>query len=281
METFISDEGMNIITRIKREPYFTMKAAHLHDYYELYYLLSGRRRIFLEDTLYTVSKGDLILIPKGALHRTTYIKGETHERFCVLLNDELLEPLFTTLRKGALLECFTKPHMKIPANRREYFEHLLSKAHREEQYPDEYSEYLLQAHIHEILFFILRLQSLSSSTPTISLEVSMDNQLMEQAAKFICKNYRTSLTLEETANFCNMSPSYFSKKFKAITGFGFKEYLISIRLREATTLLLNTKLPITEIALLSGFNDSNYFGDVFKRYKGISPYQYRKNNEIL
>lgn len=45
-------------------------------------------------------------------------------------------------------------------------------------------------------------------------------------------------------------------------------------------MLLNTGFSITEIAYSSGFNDSNYFGDVFKRIKGVSPLQYRKRSGI-
>ncbi len=45
--------------------------------------------------------------------------------------------------------------------------------------------------------------------------------------------------------------------------------------------LLNTNKSITDIAFESGFNDSNYFGDAFRRTKGISPNKYRKNKEHM
>ena len=74
-----------------------------------------------------------------------------------------------------------------------------------------------------------------------------------------------------------MSPSYFSRKFKLCTGFGYKEYLITIRILESCNLLSTTNMPITEIAAKCGFEDSNYFGDSFKKINGISPREYRKN----
>ncbi len=46
-------------------------------------------------------------------------------------------------------------------------------------------------------------------------------------------------------------------------------------------MLLNTNQSITEIAEKCGFNDSNYFGDAFRKVKGVSPNKYRKNKGIV
>ena len=46
-------------------------------------------------------------------------------------------------------------------------------------------------------------------------------------------------------------------------------------------MLLETNESINEIALKCGFNDSDYFGNAFKRTKGISPLKYRKNNKYI
>ncbi len=86
-----------------------------------------------------------------------------------------------------------------------------------------------------------------------------------------------NLSLEYVADKFNLSRSYLSKKFKTATGFGFKEYIINVRIQNACNLLLETNKSITDIAFECGFNDSNYFGDAFRKAKGISPHKYRKN----
>ena len=86
-----------------------------------------------------------------------------------------------------------------------------------------------------------------------------------------------SNSLEYVADKFNLSRSYLSKKFKTATGFGFKEYIINVRIQNACNLLLETNKSITDIAFECGFNDSNYFGDAFRKAKGISPHKYRKN----
>ena len=94
-------------------------------------------------------------------------------------------------------------------------------------------------------------------------------------------HYNEKLVLEDMAKQFNLSRSYLSKKFKSVTGFGFKEYIINVRIKHACELLLNTNKSITTIAFECGFNDSNYFGDAFRRTKGVSPNKYRRNQERI
>ncbi len=56
---------------------------------------------------------------------------------------------------------------------------------------------------------------------------------IERALKYIALNYQQPLTLEEVAGYCNLSPTYFSRKFRLITGQTFKEHVNYIRLRQA------------------------------------------------
>lgn len=98
---------------------------------------------------------------------------------------------------------------------------------------------------------------------------------IQESARFIYEHYQENLSLKDAATIAHMSPSYFSRKFKESTGFGFKEYLINIRMQEAAHLLLSTAAPVTELAGICGFSDSNYFGDAFRKKFGISPREYR------
>ena len=86
-----------------------------------------------------------------------------------------------------------------------------------------------------------------------------------------------TLSLRHISDKFDMNKSFLSKRFKTATGFGFKEYIINLRIQNACRLLLETNKSITDIAFECGFNDSNYFGDSFRKIKGISPRKYRKN----
>ena len=106
-------------------------------------------------------------------------------------------------------------------------------------------------------------------------------KLMQQIETYIYENYDKKLSLEDMSDKFHISRSYLSKKFKAVTGFGFKEYIVNVRIKNACRLLLETNKSITDIAFECGFNDSNYFGDAFRHVKGVSPNKYRKNKEAI
>lgn len=99
---------------------------------------------------------------------------------------------------------------------------------------------------------------------------------IEAVAQYISENYGTEITLEQAAQLACMEKTYFSKCFKRYTGFGFHEYLMQTRLRAAEKLLQYSGIPVGEVSACCGFSGSNYFGDVFRKYKGVSPTEYRK-----
>lgn len=266
------------VQRTKQEPYFEMEKYHYHNVNEIYYLFSGSRKFFISDSIYQIGKGDLVLIRKNELHKTTYVEDKPHERMYVLFSDYYINELEKMSDKGAIDACFDKVVFHIPSNRRRYVEELLGYVENEYNTGDSFSPVLISGYITELLVFLLRYSRFSDDAVYVP---SKEDSAIQRAASYMLNNYNTDITLTFISGYVNMSASYFSKKFKETTGFGFKEYLLSIRIKKAAEMLLESKKPITEVAFACGFNDSNYFGDVFKKIKGVSPLQYRKNNDYV
>ena len=88
--------------------------------------------------------------------------------------------------------------------------------------------------------------------------------------------FAIDLTAEDMANRAHMSYAHFSRTFKKVTGKSFKDYLNFVRLNHAEFLIINTDLPITEIAMESGYSNVSYFTSMYKKIKGISPLAHRK-----
>lgn len=104
---------------------------------------------------------------------------------------------------------------------------------------------------------------------------SKNSDLIQKAMLYISEHFNTSITLEETAAYVHLHPSYFSTLFKQLTGSSFKEYLNMVRIEESKRLLSNTEYSIINIAIAVGFEDQSYFSKVFKKYTGLTPKQYR------
>ena len=99
--------------------------------------------------------------------------------------------------------------------------------------------------------------------------------ILDNSINFLEKYYYKDLSLTELANVCNMSDSYFSRKFKERFNINFSTYLLNIRLEKAKDLLKEKNLNIENISEMVGFKDTSYFSKSFKQKYGIAPHYYR------
>lgn len=266
------------IDKIKREASFRMNSSHVHPFYDVTYLLNGECTCFVNHNIYKLTKGDLIIIPPGDIHRSTFHGKIQNERFVLSFKERQLDWIRSLVGEEVVAKGLKTGVISIPNKRRDYIEALMNKLLFESSGPDILSPAFIQAGLLELLLFIIRCQQYENN---VFKEIDVDNRLMQEIATYIYENYEKKISLDDVAEQFHISRSYLSKKFKIATGFGFKEYLVNVRIKNACHLLLETSKSITDIAFECGFNDSNYFGDAFRRIKGVSPNKYRKNKEAI
>ncbi|MDK0703438.1 AraC family transcriptional regulator [Clostridium perfringens] len=100
---------------------------------------------------------------------------------------------------------------------------------------------------------------------------------IQAALNFINSNYMHSITVQEIADYVNLSRSYLYKMFIKNLGISPQRYLINLRMYKATLLLKSTKLPIGEVASSVGYSDSLLFSKTFSKHFSMSPLNYRNN----
>ena len=105
----------------------------------------------------------------------------------------------------------------------------------------------------------------------------VSNKIIEQSLKYIENNYHRDLSLVKVANSVFISPKYYCLLFKQSMGINFVDYLNKLRIESACELLKDVRLKTYEIAYKVGYSNDKYFCQIFKKYKGISPTQYRGN----
>ena len=93
---------------------------------------------------------------------------------------------------------------------------------------------------------------------------------------FIDCNFSKDISVEDAAETLRVTPNYLGEQIRKHTGKSFRLILNERRIREAEVYLrLHKELSISRIANLCGFNDSNYFATVFRKYTGTTPREYR------
>ena len=119
-------EGRDIyIDHEENDKPYVMKNSHIHDYYEIYYLMAGTRRYFINHTLYNMEPGDVILVNKGDLHLTTMISSEHYyERYLMTFNDNFVERVSQNIDRELFMNAFEVKKVHVPVSKRYAFEAL-------------------------------------------------------------------------------------------------------------------------------------------------------------
>ncbi|MFA5658844.1 MAG: AraC family transcriptional regulator [Oscillospiraceae bacterium] len=107
------------------------------------------------------------------------------------------------------------------------------------------------------------------------------NNMIKKAKEYIAKNYNCyEISLISVADAVNLSPTYFSFIFKKYAGKNFVDYLAQVRLDKAKELLCCSSMQVSEIAYKVGFKDYRYFGQIFKKYTGKTPREFKCCNNV-
>lgn len=108
------------------------------------------------------------------------------------------------------------------------------------------------------------------------LENAYAPSLAEQVIRYIARNYRRMISMEQLAQQLNYTPQYVARKFKEQMGCSPLEYAIRLRIDLAQKLLRETTATLQEVADNIGYPDSIYFNRIFKKQTGLTPGEYRK-----
>lgn len=270
------EDKQYVLEYSKKQGPYNMKAFHVHNAYEIYYLFSGKRKYFIRDRVYLVEKGDLVFIPKYDLHRTLFAGTLQHQRIVMYFNDAFLEHSWVAGSNLNLLQPFQNEHhtLRLREDDRLFLESLFYRSIAEMKDRPSGYEINLKVLAIEILIHISR--CLEKQTESITPIDSPLHQKVSEIAAYMNNHFKEPLTLAYLSERFYISTYYLSRAFKEITGFSFVEYLNYVRMKQAQRLLRETKWKVQRIAEEVGFESIAHFGRVFKQTVLVSPLQYRR-----
>lgn len=109
-----------------------------------------------------------------------------------------------------------------------------------------------------------------------NVNTQKNNPAIQKVCDYVDAHLQEDISLEQMAEYINVSSFYLSKLFKEEKGITFINFISDKRLEKARQLLEDTELSIKEITAEVGYNDQNYFSRIFKNKYGVSPKEYRK-----
>lgn len=272
------------IDQSKKTTNYNMDSFHMHKMYEVYYLMEGSRKYFIDDSIYLVNAGSLVLIDADSVHKTASMGDIPHTRIVVNFSLDFLEDFSEEIKALDLTSIFKTKFTVLPLSFKYKLtiENILTrltdlqdnKISKENETAvctySALSKLLLSELLIHIKDYIYILEQKEYESHQIV------NNKVDKIIKYICKHYTEDLTLTSIAEQFYISPFYLSKIFKRSTNLSIVEYINSLRIRHAKELLETSSTKIAEIAEIVGFSSSSHFSRTFKLVTGLSPQQYKK-----
>lgn len=118
-----------------------------------------------------------------------------------------------------------------------------------------------------------------AATEEVKLPSSLDDEFMQRVTELVKQHLGKDLTIDILCAEVNMSRTSFYNKIKALTGIAPNDFIRNIRMKEAAFLLQSQRYTVSEVADRMGFADPKYFTDTFKKFYGVPPSVYMKQNK--
>lgn len=242
---------------------------HQHDYLELAFIMSGKGKYRIDDVIYDVEEGDLLVLNPGSYHQGLVSNKDTPTtEFFIGASDFCFEGMLPNH-----LSLNSLPIYKTGTELRQKLLRLCTSMSAENDICKVGRYYMMQAYLIQFLLYILRdEQEPRRPGNKCSFDSINKNEIVEQIILYFEEHYAEKISLDLISENMYVSPFYISKIFKIVTGDTPIRHLINIRLDKAHELLENDNtLNINDVAARVGYDDAYHFSKLFKKRFGVSP----------
>ena len=251
--------------------------VHWHDEFEIIYVRSGFLTVSISGESYIGKTGEAFVVSPGNLHLMgsqsgtvdyytflfplKYISFRTDD----MLDEKLLEPL----NSGHLMIC---PRVKDTA--KELCEQLIEiyEAKKDE------SESKITTQVRTKIILLQFILEMWKKGFVIENDTNGRNIVEKEMVSYIQQNFTGKISLKEFGEQFHLSEKYISRYFKEHFHITLSQYVTYLRLEHAKQLLQDTDIPVTDVAMQSGYQNVSYFIRSFQKAYAVSPLKYRKNN---
>lgn len=243
------------------------RLLHFHDVAEIVLFGNAHGRLFCEGESFLILPGSVVFVPSMSYHDYLFDAGP-NQWTLIQVEPYLVEQLARQADVGTLSRPLCLKTDGVTAGRLHMLAGWLAETARANA-----ADPLIDRIVGLIFSALARLpamkgERIADTANTLSRFLPVVERLRQVPG--------ARLTLGEAATLCHVSPAYFSRRFAAVFGCGFADYVTSYRLHVASRRIATTATPLSEIGYDLGFSSHSHFTARFRERFGIAPREYRK-----
>lgn len=258
---------------------------HWHYFMEIIYMTEGTGLVECDGNSYIVGEGDLILFHPEAVHaiytatniplKYEVLKFDLNKLYTENSYAPKLRVIFGSANKnGKAPICFKEEEI-----RHIFPESIFVECRSELEHRDYGYDIIVHNKICYLLVNLIRIWRQKGFDTDVATAHSSEVDSIHAITSYIDTHVGEPIKVEELADMCNMSYSYFAKNFKQYYGRSCKEYIEFIRICKAEDMLLFTDFDLSYISQETGFSDSSHLIKIFRKWKGITPKQFKMQHK--
>ena len=254
----IAFDGLNMTWKVYEKTQPSEFSQHFHNYYELIYFIKAQSDYVIENNVYPINDGDIILIAPGKFHMLVPSDGKYYERIVFHFSPQaLFDPsiLLGAFEKAEFLSKAEYPNFSLLM---EDFTDILTAM------SDEHIITLIRAKLTEFLTKLLYVATQDQS------EYAINDKICGEAIKYIADNLASIQHVDDVANALFISRSTLQHTFKTNMQIPIMQYVRNKKVVLAKTLIQNGMTP-SDAANVVGFTEYSTFFRTYKKYYGHTP----------
>ncbi|WP_052737661.1 AraC family transcriptional regulator [Bacillus sp. SA1-12] len=263
---------------------------HSHTEFEIYMFHKGNCNYLINNTVYYLQPGDMILMNGLTLHRANPLPPEPYERSVIHFSSEMLQSDLEVLDFPELLSPFNTFNnclfRDVPSDlllRMERLIEQIASLYEESKKTSMINDMTVNSRFYEakmqtlVIQLLFEIYELSQTHLNKLIQVESEKaQHVRRIIVWIEQHYHENVTLDSIAKSLNISKYYMSHIFKEMTGGTIAKYLMGCRINRAKRLLqTEPKKSVSEVGLEAGFKHTSHFSRIFVEKTGLTPSEYR------
>lgn len=260
----MSEYKIQYLHHRNRDDNESLYSRRLAGYCEIIFLQQGTGETEIDGRVYIIKNGDIVVINSSTRHSDIYRSCEGALNYYVVGISDVLR----------MIEDNENPVVNI--YQQENLHRLFQILEEEYRTRGKHWEDVCSGVLRSLIALIKR--HLQVKVYEKEEKVLHSEALTREIVLYIKAHYCESLTLQSVADIFFISPYYLAHLMKKYLGISMIKYIIRLRMGEAQNLLHDTDYPIKQIALMLGYENINYFNNVFEKNVGMPPGAYRKQS---